>query len=127
MTLDLTPRVTAPSVVDDPLGYYTWHLKRHPEMYLGFRRLADQYRAVDPQKRMSAYMICHVIRFESGLGATDDQFQVNNAVAVLYARLYRRERPDVNLELRTSVLDALTDAEWDALLALLPEEKRREY
>lgn len=125
MTLDLTPRVTAPSFSANPLAYYRWHLKHHPKMYAGFRTLADQYRAIDPTRRVSADMICHTLRYHSGLHADDDQFTVNNNMTPLFARLYRHEREDANVETRTSQLDALTEDEWAALLALLPQEERR--
>lgn len=122
----LTPTVTAPDFSSNPLAYYTWHLLKHPEMFLAFRRLTDQYRAVDPTRRVSADMICHVLRFQTGLHADDDRFSVNNVLTPLYARLYKRQRPGANLSTRTSQLDDLTDEVWEELLALLPEEEPRE-
>jgi hypothetical protein len=119
--IDLTPRVTAPDFGTDPIGYYTWHLLKHPEMYAAFVRYADQYRAVQPDRRVSADMICHVLRFQTGLHAKDDTYAVNNVLTPLYARLYRRHRPGANIPTRTSQLDTLTESEWAALLACLPD------
>lgn len=117
--------VTAPDFSAHPLAYYTWHLLRHPEMYAAFRRYTDQYRAVDESRRVSADMICHVLRFHTGLRATDDTFAVNNVLTPLYARLYRHQRPGANVPIRASQLDALTPEEWQSLLILLPEETAR--
>ena len=113
---DLTPTVTAPSFADDPLGYYVWHLQTHGEMYQEFRRHADLYRASNPARRISADMICHVMRYQSGVGAADDVFSINNVLTPLYARLYRLERPGANLDIRGSNLDML-----------LPHERVRLY
>ena len=116
MTSELTPTVAAPSFGDDPLGYYVWHLQTHGAMYQEFRRHADLYRASNPARRISADMICHVMRYQSGVGAADDQFSINNVLTPLYARLYRLERPDANFDLRKSWLDML-----------LPHERLRIY
>lgn len=125
MTHDLTRTVTAPHFGIDPLGYYRWHLTTHPEMYAAFRRATDQYRAVAPSRRVSADMICHVLRFQTGLHAADDTFSVNNVLTPFYARLYLRERPGANVPTRASQLDALSPDEWTALTALLPQEDLR--
>lgn len=122
MTVNLEPTVSAPDFRANPLGYYTWHLLKHPEMFAAFVSLADRYRALKPDRRLSADMLCHVIRYQTGLKADDDQFQVNNVVTPLYARLYKRLRPGANVETRTSQLDALSETEWASLLALLPED-----
>lgn len=106
-TLDLTPRVTAPNFTDDPIGYYVWHLETHPEMYRQFRQTADAYRAGDPTRRLSADMICHVMRWHSVVHAGDDQFEVNNNLTGLYARLYKHERPGAVIGTRKSMLDSL--------------------
>ncbi|MDO4247086.1 MAG: hypothetical protein Q4C89_13790 [Deinococcus sp.] len=115
--LDLTPRVTAPDFSTDPLGYYVWHLENHPDMYRQFRATADAYRAGDPDRRLSADMICHVMRWHSVVHAGDDQFQVNNNLTALYARLYKNERPDARISTRPSQLDALLPDERDRLAA----------
>lgn len=120
----LEPTVTAPDFGTDPLAYYHWHLSTHPEMYVAFRRQADLYRAPDPGRRFSADMICHALRFQSGLSAAGDLYQVNNNVTPLYARLYRHERPGAAVAVRGSMLDALDPAEWAALLALVPKDPR---
>lgn len=122
MAEPLTPTVTAPDFATNPLAYYTWHLLKHPEMYVEFRRLADLYRAPNPGRPVSADMICHALRFQTGLHAADDTFAVNNNLTPLYARLYLRERPGANVSTRSSKLDDLTDGVWAELLALLPEE-----
>ncbi|GBF05871.1 hypothetical protein DAERI_060131 [Deinococcus aerius] len=122
----LEPTRTAPDFAVDPLGYYRWHLSTHPGMYAEFRRLADTYRLTDPRRRVSADMVCHVIRYHSGLRAEGDQFQVNNVLTPLYARLYKRERPGARIETRASQLDTYDDETWAGLLALLPEEASRE-
>ncbi|BDP42894.1 hypothetical protein DAETH_28630 [Deinococcus aetherius] len=119
---DLAPTVTAPSFQDHPLAYYRWHLAHHAEMFVEFRRLADWYRVTKSDRRVSADMICHVMRFQAGLKATDDQFAVNNVLTPLYARLYKRQRPGANVETRTSQLDDLSEETWVELLALVPDE-----
>ena len=124
--IDLTPRVAAPDFASDPYGYYTWHLTNHPQMYAEFRRRTDLYRASRPDVRVSADMICHVMRYYSGAHADDDQFKVNNVLTPLYARLYLHERPDALMKTRGSQLDALSNDEWTALLALVPGEETQE-
>lgn len=128
MTIDLTPRVTAPPFDKDPIGFYVWHLTHHPEMYRMFRETADVYRAGDPTRRLSADMICHVMRWQSVVHAGDDQFEVNNVLTSLYARLYKHERPDAVISTRKSMLDSLTDEERAQLNeAFRPlKERRRE-
>ena len=104
---DLAPTVTAPDFSVDPLGYYVWHLQKHGEMYQAFRQHADLYRQRNPTRLISADMICHVLRYQTGLGADDDEFRVNNNLTPLYARLYKLERPDARMGLRKSSLDGL--------------------
>ncbi|AAF12345.1 hypothetical protein [Deinococcus radiodurans] len=117
MTIDLERRVTAPDFTTDPLGYFVWHLETHPDMYRQFRQTADAYRAGDPARRLSADMICHVLRWQSVVHAGDDLFQVNNNLTALYARLYKNERPDARISTRPSMLDALLPDERDRLAA----------
>lgn len=114
--------VTAPRFADDPLAYARWNLEKHPEMYREFRRTADGYRAVNPARRVGSDMIAHVVRYYSGAHADDDQFKVNDHLVALFARLYKRQRQDANMPTRVSVLDGLTDEEWQELLELCKEE-----
>lgn len=126
-TLDLTPRVTAPSFTDDPIGYYVWHLETHPEMYRQFRQTADAYRAGDPTRRLSADMICHVMRWHSVVHADDDTFEVNNVLTPLYARLYKHERPDAVIGTRRSMLDSLLPDQRDRLNAAFRPLKEKPH
>lgn len=112
---DLTPTVTSPDFGRDPLGYYIWHLNTHGELYQAFRGLADTYRLRNPQRPVSADMICHVLRFNSTLGADDDTFRVNNVITPLYARLYLIERPQARISVRNSWLDTLNEIERELL------------
>ena len=112
--------VTAPDFSVDPVGYYVWHLENHPQMYRQFRDLADQYRIHNPGARLSADMICHVLRFQAGMSAAGDRFAVNNNLTSLYARLYVRERPATRIDIRRGYLDSLTpedQARLDAAFA----------
>lgn len=127
MTIDLTPRVTAPDFSTDPIGYYVWHLEHHPEMYRQFRETADAYRAGNPARRLSADMICHVMRWHSVVHAGDDQFEVNNVLTPLYARLYKHERPDAVISTRKSMLDSLLPDERERLnAAFKPLKEKRD-
>lgn len=117
MPQPLDPTVTAPNFSTNPLAYYIWHLEQHPEMYQAFRQYADAYRVGAPRRRLSADMICHVMRYQSALKAGDDIFQVNNVLTPLYARLYLLERPDAVIDTRPSQLDALLPEERAQLLA----------
>lgn len=125
MTIDLTSRVTAPSFASDPIGFYVWHLTQHPEIYLTFRATADAYRASDPTRRLSADMICHVMRWQSVVHAEDDQFEINNNLTCLYARLYKHERPNAVIGTRKSMLDSLTPDERDRLNAAFKPLKEK--
>lgn len=123
--IDLTPTMTAPSFTADPIGYYVWHLENHPEMYEMFRATADAYRAGDPTRRLSADMICHVMRWQSVVHAGDDQFSVNDHLTALYARLYKHERPDAVISTRKSMLDSLLPEQRDRLNAAFKPIKEK--
>jgi hypothetical protein len=116
--IDVTPVVVAPDHHVDPLGYYVWHLTTHPEVYRAFRQAADDYRLPNPGRRVSADMICHVLRYRSGVGVHDDVFAINNVLTPLYARLYLIERPTAVMSIRGSLLDALDDSEQAQLMTV---------
>lgn len=113
---DLTPTVTAPDFATDRLAYYVWHLREYPQIYKAFRHWCDQYRAPKPDRHVSADMICHVIRYQTGLKAGGDQFDINNNLTPLFARLYTLERPLANFGNRKSWLDILQPDEWQQII-----------
>lgn len=115
MTTDFR-KVNAPDFESNRLEFYAWHLRHHGDVYEAFRLLCDRYREAAPHRVLSADMICHVIRYQTGLAATDDTYDINNNLTPLFARLYHLERPDARFRNRTSWLDTLPPDEWQIIL-----------
>ena len=102
---------TAPPFETAPLLWAVWHLERHPDIYRKFRQLADDYLARRPNGVLSADMILHVIRYNTGLSASGDPYKLNNNLTPLFARLYQLERPNVPVKTRRSWLDDLSESD----------------
>ena len=107
----------APRFEDAPLLWAVWHLEKHPEIYRKFRELADKYLQNRPGGVLSADMILHVIRYNTGLSATGDVYKLNNNLTPLFARLYQLERPSAPVKTRRSWLDDLSESDAARLSA----------
>jgi hypothetical protein len=86
-------------------------LARDFDVYVGFRDLADDFRARNPDRHFGARMILETLRFNTGVRAVLDGPKLNNNCASLCARLYLLERPDAHLEFRDSWLEHLSTGE----------------
>lgn len=101
--------------IPDRIACCAWFLKQNPQIYLEFRRLADNFRMRNPDRPFSAELIVNVLRFETSTRAKNDQFGIGSNYKSLLARLYKRERLDANIDLRRCWLDSLRPSEWDLI------------
>lgn len=122
--------VTAPSWEADPLGWYIYILENSPQLYVEFRKIADEGLRHNPAMALSADRILHVIRWQTDLRGEGDRFKINDHLTALFARLYVLERPQYKDKFRNrkSFLDSLTKTEEERLLLAfepLRENRRR--
>lgn len=67
-------------------------LKRNPEVWEEFVRLADEMRAV--KSHSSAWLVIQVIRWNSLIQTDGDDYKISNDVIAFCARRYMRSHPD---------------------------------
>ena len=70
----------------DRVSWCLAYLRQNPQVYRGFVRLADEWRAVRADRPTSADMLCHALRFQLGLSATGDDWNINNNLTSLFGR-----------------------------------------
>lgn len=72
-------------------SFKSYHEER-PQIYIEFKRYAEQLIA-RKYKRLSAKLICEVIRYNSMITKVGD-FKINNTYASGYARLFEKDFPE---------------------------------
>lgn len=99
------------------------YLTANAQVYRAFAELVDARRRDRPGVRLSADMVLHVVRWNSGIREASGPWKVNNDVSALLARVYEAERgsldgPTVVFQKRRSWLDDLPFGTWTHLVEL---------
>lgn len=123
MTLPALPvgSVTAPSFEADPLAWAIHWLTTNRGIYMEFERLVTERIAAQPDARISADAVLHVVRWNTGLREDGSTWKVNNSASSLCARVLIGRNPDAkrHFELRHSWLDDLTPSQkWQLVHAV---------
>ena len=92
---DLNP----PEYAQDRIGrrWWTFH-QAHPEVGREFVRLAREWRAANPTKRVGSKAIFEVLRWQTNVGAVPSEgepFQLDNRYSALYSRWAMSTFPDL--------------------------------
>lgn len=106
--------ITAPvwnELVTNRIAYAKWFICHNPLVYIGFRNLANTFRAKHPTAPFSVSLIFETLRFQTFVSTKGDIYCLNNNAKSLLARLYLREYPDAKLEVRKSWVELLSPSE----------------
>ena len=118
--------VEAPAWRDNPAAWACWYLRTNPGIYRAFRKLVDDARKLNPDVRISADQVLHVMRWNQRMHAKGDLVAINDHASSLFARLYVEETPEANanFELRKSLWDHIHEREWAELMVAFEPIRR---